>query len=112
MIPLYVAALKPLPDDLESRQFAGVLDETDGLVRGSPLPLPDVLLIVEMDEAFYLLRYLSFGEEVGDTWHQAIEEAKDDADYEYEGCVGRWLEIPDGMTSEKEIIAFALSVGP
>jgi hypothetical protein len=111
-IRLCVAALKSLPKDMEIGQFVGVPDEIAGVGWRAPLQAPDALMIVRNRDAFYLLRYLSSGEEVGDTWHQTIDEAKRQADLEYEGCVGRWLEIPDDMASEDEIVTFALSMGP
>lgn len=82
-IPLYAAALKPLPEGMESGQSVGVPDEIAGLGWHAPLPLPDVLMIVRNRDAFYLLRFLSSGDEVGDTWHQTIDEARRQADLEY-----------------------------
>ncbi len=111
-IPMYVAALKPLPEGMESGQFVGLPDEIAGIGFHSALPLPDVLMIVGNRDVFYLLRFLSSGEEVGDTWHQTVEEAKRQADLEYEGCVGRWLDVPDDMPDPEAIITLALTMGP
>jgi hypothetical protein len=46
---------------------------------------------IEADEgSFLLLRYDANGEFAGDTWHQSIEEAKDQACFEFEIIDSDW----------------------
>lgn len=51
--------------------------------------------IVQQDDAFYLLRKNAYGESIADTWHLTLEEAKEQAAFEY-GIIERdWLETPE-----------------
>jgi len=65
---------------------------------GSPrrtLPAARFLTIELTDEGFFLFRFAEDGASAGDTWHRSVEEAKDQANYEYGSALGGWLEIPD-----------------
>lgn len=44
-----------------------------------------------------LYRFDAAGECVGDTWHQNIDDAKDQAGFEYESLLQEWEEIPPGI---------------
>jgi hypothetical protein len=58
------------------------------------LPSPDFLVIEETKEGFYLIRYTRSGEFGGDTWHQSLEDAKDQATYEFRDSLTEWREVP------------------
>ncbi len=62
------------------------------------LPLPDVVLIKKPpSEGAVLCRYTRSGEFCGDTWHEAIDQAKEQADLEYGSALGEWMEVPDAV---------------
>jgi hypothetical protein len=45
------------------------------------------------EEAFYLFGCDSDWQSVTDTWHQTLEDAKHQAEYEYEGVSKTWIEV-------------------
>jgi len=45
------------------------------------------------DNAFYLFGCDSEWNSATDTWHQSIEEAKDQAEFEYQGTMDTWTQI-------------------
>lgn len=58
------------------------------------MPFPDVLFL-EGDETSYMLyRYTEDGRFGGDTWHQTLEEATHQAEFEYGEALGSWLVVP------------------
>ena len=57
------------------------------------LPEPTVAIIDERSEGFYLIRFTDDGAFCGDTWHPTAEEARGQAEFEFER-VGEWREIP------------------
>jgi hypothetical protein len=42
---------------------------------------------------YYLLYFNDQGEEVTDTWHETLEDAKDQAEYEYSGITNIWITV-------------------
>jgi hypothetical protein len=65
----------------------------------------DILLIEERDEGFFLFRFTASGKEVGDTWHANLEDAKHQADFEFEGLTSSWIEVPDDV---EDVLKFGL----
>jgi hypothetical protein len=63
------------------------------------LPLADVVLVVAgEDGGAMLFRYTAHGEFGGDTWHSSVEEAQEQAAYEYADALVPWIEVPDDVT--------------
>ena len=65
------------------------------IVDGKPVmtevfPPPAWVEIVEENNAFYLLHFASDGQCMADTWHQTLDEAKQQASYEFEICEQDW----------------------
>jgi hypothetical protein len=58
------------------------------------LPAARFVTIGLTTEGFFLFRYAQDGAFSGYTWHRSVEEAKDQANYEYRKALGEWLEIP------------------
>ena len=64
------------------------------------LPVADVLVLETTDEqGIMLYRYTTEGVFCGDTWHETIEDAKDQAGYEFGDTVGSWHEIPPDVAN-------------
>lgn len=60
------------------------------------LKYPDFLIIdIKSVNNIFLLRFDSDGREITDTWHLTIQEAKNQATYEYGNAIEEWEEIPD-----------------
>jgi hypothetical protein len=70
----------------KTRLFRNGVDVT-GLTR-----VLKIVHYVEDSGAFYLIRYDANESEVGDTYHSSIEEAKDQAKYEYGVEADQWRE--------------------
>ncbi len=77
------------------RQFAGPPPAlTDGVDLRNRLPHPKVLLIIQRPDGVFLERFSEKGSFGGDTWHQTVDEAKQQATAEYGSSVGEWREVP------------------
>jgi hypothetical protein len=58
------------------------------------MPVPDILILEDEGNRAFLYRYTLKGEFVGDTWHPTVDEARQQATYEYEDSLGEWKEMP------------------
>jgi hypothetical protein len=72
------------------------------------MPWPRVLVIRPSKRGWYLDRFTEGGESGGDTWHQELDEAREQADEEYGGSVSKWREVPPDMADD-ELVTYALS---
>jgi hypothetical protein len=68
-------------------------------------PYPDILIIEGDNKRVFLKRYTSTRKFGGDTWHQNIEDAKQQARDEYGKRVGEWQEIPEEVNDPLEYIS-------
>ena len=67
------------------------------------LPSPDVLVITQESEgSVFLYRLTRAGESGGDTWHQSIDDAKHQAEYEFGEALGKWRVVPDDVADARE----------
>lgn len=71
------------------RHYVGFPDSADR----RELPRPTVALIDETADGFYLIRLTKDGTFCGDTWHLTADNARGQADFEFDH-VGVWREIP------------------
>ena len=65
---------------------------TKGSIEVTKVPDPKTLEVVEQKGSFYLLRLDEQGECVADTWHETIEAAKAQANFEFGIEEGDWTE--------------------
>ena len=70
----------------------------EGTFEAKPAPPPSSVEIQETDEGWLLLRIDAEGEPITDTWHASLEEAKEQARFEYEIEEDDWK--PIGGTKE------------
>jgi len=47
----------------------------------------------EKEDAFYLFGCDAEWNSQTDTWHQTVEEAKEQAEFEYQGTSGTWMSL-------------------
>ncbi len=74
------------------------------------LPSPDVLVIEQEGEgSVFLYRMTRTGEPGGDTWHQSIDDARHQAEYEYGEVLGEWRAIPNNVTDAREFAVQTIS---
>jgi hypothetical protein len=63
------------------------------------LPVADVVLLVAGGEpGAMLFRYTAYGEFGGDTWHESVAEAQEQAADEYGEALFPWVEVPADIT--------------
>lgn len=79
----------------------------DGPQLGTRLPPPQVLLIEERPDGFFLIRYGESGEFAGDTWHVSYDEATDQAQFEFDIGQSDWIEVPE---DEPDAVSYAHSL--
>ena len=77
------------------------------IVEGNVVPkqrMPDAAWVVieEMNGSCYLYRYSKTGDEVGDTWHETVDEAKGQAEFEYDIRDADWFEERSGDPSDSK----------
>jgi len=98
-----------LPEKPRVKHFLGA--HPDLAVKGEkliPLPWPQVLLIEEWPEGFYLFRLTAEGNYAGDTWHQTIAEAKHQAEYEYGELLAEWQAVPERARGVETVMGVAM----
>jgi hypothetical protein len=73
----------------KTKHFLGTLVE--GVPRPlGPLPPPDWVGISEVHEGYLLLHFNAAGSCITDTWHESLEAAKSQAQFEFEIASSDW----------------------
>jgi len=82
--------------ELRTRHYKGLPpDLTGGVDQRTLLPWPDVVLLEESKDGAMLYHSTRDAEFGGDTWHENIDAAKHQADFEFGESLGEWRLIPD-----------------
>ncbi|MFO0729837.1 MAG: hypothetical protein U0361_02370 [Nitrospiraceae bacterium] len=71
---------------------------------------PAVVVIEDHRDGVFLYRYDAEANCVGDTWHQDLDEAKDQAWFEFESILSEWVEIPLSIQGVHQVVQFGLSL--
>ena len=58
-------------------------------------------------DPMFFLRFTEDRRCVGDTWHQGVEEAKHQADFEFENSLSAWQPVPEQVA---DAVSFGLAV--
>jgi hypothetical protein len=86
--------------------FVGTYPATTGRDDRERMAWPRVLIVeATPGGGFALNRFSSDGAFAGDTWHETLDEAKEQASYEYEDALGEWQEVPGDVI---DAVSFAL----
>ena len=96
-----VASVAIHDDHSPSRHFSGPPLEAG--IEGAQqkrMPWPRLVLVAERGDDVYLERLLADSTVVGDTAHDSIEEAKEQAAWEYGGFLGPWRPVPETLPEE------------
>lgn len=57
-------------------------------------PRAEVVIITALPEGCFLDRYSRDGEKAGNTWHPTVDEARAQAEWEFDGALSDWIVIP------------------
>jgi hypothetical protein len=91
--------LPSVPSPPRVKHYLGLPPElTGGVDSRQELGPAYVLVIEESEEGTFLYRYDVDGRFVGDTWHETVDEAKDQAEHEYHLNILAWADLPSGIT--------------
>lgn len=69
---------------------SAISENNDGFER---VPRPKWVEISEEPEGFYLYHFNQAGECIADTWHETLEEAKEQAKFEFEIKDNDWTTV-------------------
>ena len=87
--------------------YVGVPPElTGGRETRRELPPTSVLLIDQSENGVFLIRFADDGRVAGDTWHPTVDEAKEQATFEFGGAVSTWKAVPIDVN---DVVAFIIS---
>lgn len=106
---------RPEADSLpRTRHYVGLPPEIGGDDDARELlPMAGVLVLEEAIErgnrSYFLIRYAADGTYAGDTWHLTVDEALEQASYEFGDALGRWIDVPPDVDDAR---AFVVRLGP
>ena len=107
MTTRFTALINPSVGEPRVGHFLGLPPElTGGQDHRERLAWPRVVVIEEDPDGFFLYRYTEDGRAVGDTWHQSVDEAKEQAAFEYGHLLTGWRNVPPDVVDP---VAFALA---
>jgi hypothetical protein len=69
------------------------------------MAFPEVVALECGTQNCMMYRYRANGEFCGDTWHQSVEDAKLQAQFEYGNALGKWFPVP---ASESDVREYAI----
>ena len=94
----YVVMLSRVSPDPKVKHFVGLPPElTRGVDTRREMGVASYLVIETGQEGVFLFRFDRQGKRVGDTWHENLDDARDQVSYEYESAVRSWDEIPEDI---------------
>lgn len=92
------SVLAPGSKSGRTRHYVGLPPGLSGGMPVTNLPSAAALLITPDEDGVLLLRLARDGSFAGDTWHEDLGAAQEQAEYEYEGALTDWRDIPEGTT--------------
>lgn len=94
-VALVLSKAPPVEERRTHHYAASLSDDTGEPALEEEFPWPHVLLIRPGKEAGFLLyRYTQEGHFAGDTWHMTLDDAKDQANFEFGEGLGPWRHVP------------------
>jgi hypothetical protein len=90
------------------RHYRGLPPElSDGDDNREEMSAPSVVVIEERRDGVFLFRFRASGECVGDTWHRSIDEAREQAEFEFGELLSAWRVVP---TEVGDVVKFGLQL--
>ena len=71
-------------------------DSTSAKGEGG-FPRPEVVFIDDSKSGWFLFQYTLAGQFGGDSWHESLEQAKAQANYEHGATLGDWIPVPNDV---------------
>ena len=100
-----VCKVLQVPSPPKTRLYRGFPPGVPGQEPGELMEGADILLMEKTEDGISLCRYTASGNLAGDTWHANVEDAKHQVDFEFDGMISPWVNIPPGVT---DVVEFAL----
>ena len=79
---------------------------TGGKDLREPMQAPVLIAIEEKPDGVFLFRFTADGQVVGDTWHMTVEEAQQQARFEFPDLLSDWKSVPADV---EDVVAFGLN---
>lgn len=90
------------------KHYYGAPPEITGETKSQiPIPVADVLLIEKTDSGIFLFYLTKEARCLTDSWHQTVEDAKEQAKFEFDNDPSEWKEVPDSY-GDLDIVKLAL----
>jgi hypothetical protein len=88
------------------KHYCGLPPElTEGKDRRELLGPAAVVVIAEKPSGVFLVRFTADGRFAGDTWHPTVQEAKEQAIFEFADRLSEWQFVPNDV---EDVVAFGL----
>jgi hypothetical protein len=101
-----VCKVLQVPFPPKTRHYIGFPPELGSTEKDRKMmELADILLLEKQQEGVSLFRFTASGEAVGDTWHLSLEDAKHQAEFEFDGLLSPWISVPSDVS---DVVEFAL----
>lgn len=105
--PRFTARVIYAPDAPKTKHFRGAPPRIAGGVDARQLlAVPALLLIEQKPDGVFLFRFTADNRCVGDTWHESIDAAKQQATFEFDELLSAWKAVPVDVTDP---VAFGLA---
>jgi hypothetical protein len=93
-----ISILNNLPIPPKTKHYIGLPPElSSGRDERHEMPLAAFLVIEEFVDYTMLIRYSVSGDYAGDTWHMNLQDAFEQASFEYGERIGAWDELPSDV---------------
>ena len=66
------------------------------------MPVADVVYLELQDPSAMLFRFTVSGEFCGDTWHESLQDAYEQATFEFGDALGVWQDVPEHASDGRE----------
>src|SRR5262249_5857849 len=70
------------------------------------MPFASVLLIESNEDGVFLFRFAADWRFAGDSWHNHLNDAQEQAAFEFENCLSGWTTVPDDV---EDAVVFCLA---
>jgi hypothetical protein len=108
-----IARVIGILEHIKSKHYKGLPpDLTAGKDLRTEMKPAAVVVIEDDQDGVFLYRYDAQANCVGDTWHQNLDEAKGQAQFEFENILSEWVEIPLSIQGVQQVVQFGLGLFP
>ena len=103
--------LGEIPDHAKVKHYVGLPPEiaSDEDLRAEMSPASVLVIVEHEDSGIFLYRFAIDGAVVGDTWHESVEEAQGQAQFEYGIAASSWRPISNTI-GDDNLEDFVLSL--